>query len=208
MNFSEALKELRKGKKRNFDQTLDLIVNLRDLDLRRESLNTSAVLPFAPKKKKIAAFLENGSEKVDFVITKADIERMTADDIKKMISEYDFFLANAKLMPLIAMRFGKILGSAGKMPDPKLGCVLMQESEDAVASIVNKLSGTVKIKAKELSLKIAIGKESMPDEQLSQNADAVVSAVAAALPSNWQNIRSIMLKFTMTKPLKVKKNEN
>jgi len=208
MNFSEALKELRKGKKRNFDQTLDLIVNLRDLDLRRESLNTSAVLPFAPKKKKIAAFLENGSEKVDFVITKADIERMTADDIKKMISEYDFFLANAKLMPLIAMRFGKILGSAGKMPDPKLGCVLMQESEDAVASIVNKLSGTVKIKAKELSLKIAIGKESMPDEQLSQFADAVVCAVAAALPSNWQNIRSIMLKFTMTKPLKVKKNEN
>lgn len=204
MNFSESLTELRKtNKKRNFDQTVDLIINLKDFDPRRDSLNTFAILPHLSIKKKVAAFLEKPSSHA-YSITKNEIEKVTHSDLKKLIREYDFFIANAKLMPLIAQKFGKVLGIAGKMPDPKMGCVLLQENENAIEEIIEKLSKMVKIKAKEASLKIAIGKESMPDKEITDNANIAIKTVTDALPKKEWNIRSIMLKFTMSKPIKVK----
>lgn len=204
MNFSEALAELRtKAKRRKFDQTLDLIVNLKDFDIKRESLNTFVILPHLNVKKKVCAFLEKPSQKV-FTITKNDIEKITKGDIKKLTKEYDFFIANAKLMPLIASKFGKILGSAGKMPDPKLGCIIMHEDEKTISETVERFSRMLKIKAKETSIKIPIGKESMSDKELEENASAVVKAIVDALTKKEHNIKSIMLKFTMSPPIKVK----
>ncbi|MCX8193932.1 MAG: hypothetical protein N3G19_01030 [Candidatus Pacearchaeota archaeon] len=204
MNFSEALTELRaKTKKRKFDQTLDLIINLKDFDIKRESLNTFIILPHLNIKKKVCAFLEKPSQKV-FTITKNDIEKITKTDIKKLAKEYDFFIANAKLMPLIASKFGKILGSAGKMPDPKLGCVIMHEDEKTISETVERLSKMVKIKAKEASIKLAIGKESMSDEELEKNASLALKTVINALTKKELNIKSVMLKFTMSAPIKVK----
>lgn len=204
MNFSESLIELRKNnKKRNFDQTVDLIINLKDFDIRRDSLNTFVILPHLSIKKKIAAFLEKPSPQV-YTITKNDIEKITPSDLKKLVKEYDFFIANTKFMPLIAQKFGKVLGIAGKMPDPKMGCVLLQENEKAIAETIEKVSKTVKIRAKEASLKIAIGKESMSDKEIIENANATIRAVIEALPKKELNLRSIMLKFTMSKPIKIK----
>lgn len=204
MNFLEAIEELRKkNKKRNFDQTLDLIINLKDFDQRRDSINTFATLPHISKKKKICAFLESAFPIV-YTITKKDIDKISLEEIKKLAKEYDFFIANAKLMPTIASKFGKVLGSAGKMPDPKLGCIIMQETEEAIKETVEKLSKIIRIKAKEASLKIAIGKESMSDKELAENAKVVLDAVIAALPKKEQNISSIMIKFTMSPPIKIK----
>lgn len=204
MNFSEALAELRtKTKKRKFDQTLDLIVNLKDFNIKREGLNTFVILPHLNIKKKVCAFLEKPSKKV-FTITKNDLEKITKADIKKLAKEYDFFIANAKLMPLIASKFGKILGSVGKMPDPKLGCIIMNEDEKTIYETMERFSRMLKIKAKESSIKIPIGKESMFDKELEENASAAVKAIVAALAKKELNIKSIMLKFTMSPPIKVK----
>ncbi|MCL6500526.1 MAG: hypothetical protein K6T16_00635 [Candidatus Pacearchaeota archaeon] len=204
MKFSEALQELRrKSKKRNFDQTLDLIINLKNFDPKRESISTFVVLPYAIKKKKICAFLENPSRSVDYVITKDEIEQIGPKEIKKLTKEYDFFISSAKLMPKIAAKFGKILGSTGKMPDPKMGSVLMMEREDLILAVTKKLSNMVKIRAKEASVKIGIGKESMPDKELIENAEAVFRTVFSELPKKELNLRSVMLKFTMSSPVKV-----
>ncbi len=206
MNFSQALKELRnKNKERNFDQTLDLIINLRSFDIRRESVNTFLILPHISKKKKICAFLEDTTKLVDYVITAKDIDKISSKDIKKLSKEYGFFIANAKLMPKIASKFGKTLGLAGKMPDPKIGSVLMQETEENISSIVKKLSNMVKIKTKESSIKIAIGKESMPDDKLIMNAETTLKTIIKVLPRKELNIKSILLKFTMSSPIKIKK---
>jgi len=207
MKFSEAITELRaKTEKRNFEQTLDLIINLKDFDLKRDHLNAVIILPFSYKKKKVAAFLEELSTAgdVDKVILKGEIENITETDARKLAREFDFFVANAKLMPLIAKTLGKSLGSAGKMPDPALGAVFPQESKEAISAIVQRLEKTVRVRAKEASLKIAIGKETMPDEQIEKNAAAVLSSVIKGLPKAEQNIRSVMLKFTMSHPVKVK----
>jgi len=204
MNFNESLEELRKvSKKRKFDQTVDLIINLKDFDPRRDSLNTFAILPHLSVKKKVAAFLEKPSSHA-YSITKGDLEKIAQTDLKKLIREYDFFIANAKLMPFIAQKFGKVLGIAGKMPDPKMGCVLMQENENAIDDIIEKLSKMVKIKAKEASLKIPVGKESMQNKEIAENAQVAIKTVTEALPKKELNIRSVMLKFTMSKPIKIK----
>jgi len=205
MNFSEALKELRKkSKKRNFDQTFDLIINLKNFDPRREAINTFIVLPNVVKKKKICAFLEHPSKIVDYVITKDDIDRISLKDIKKLAKEYDFFIANAKLMPKIASKFGKILGMAGKMPDPKIGGVLVQENEKNIEEVVKKLSSIVKIKSKEASIKIGLGKESMPDNDLIKNVETAFKTIIKVLPKKELNIKSVMFKFTMSPPIKIK----
>ena len=202
MNFRKTLEELRRiNKKRRFDQSVDLIINLKDFDPKRESLEIFIILPHGPKKK-IAGFLEHPSPHV-YSITKNEIERLSVADLRKLAKQYDFFVANAKLMPLIAQKFGKVLGSLGKMPDPKLGAVLLQESDKAIAEVAEKLSRAVKIKAKEPSLKLMIGKESMPDEEIIENANAVMRALIPALPKKEANLKSILLKFTMSKPVKV-----
>lgn len=210
MKFSEAITELRtKTEKRNFEQTLDLIVNLKDFDLKRDHLNVAIILPFPYKKKKIAAFLEDDSlgEDVDYVIRKSAIDKITEAEAGKLARSYDFFIASAKLMPLIAKHLGKSLGIVGKMPDPALGAVLGQETKEAIAAAVQKLGKTVRIRAKEASIKIAIARETTPDEQIEKNANAILNAVTAALPKGVYNIRSVMLKFTMSEPVKVKMDE-
>lgn len=209
MEFLTLIQQLRKQtEKRNFDQTFELIINLKDFDIRRESLNTSLELPILPEKKKICAFLENKSSSVDHVITKADIEGLDLKQVKNLANQYDFFIASAKLMPTIAAKFGKILGAMGKMPDPKIGSVIMQETEDNIKRTVEKLSKTLKIKAKEPSVKLAIGKESMKDEDLAKNSSTVYDAIVNALTKREANIRSVMVKFTMSKPIKAKPGQS
>ncbi|MEM4703164.1 MAG: hypothetical protein QXP53_01635 [Candidatus Pacearchaeota archaeon] len=208
MDFLEALRELReKTKKRNFDQTLDLIINLKDFDVKRESLSIVVPLPHPFKKKRIAAFLENPGdyEFLEKIITKTEMEKMTQKDIKKMAKKVDFFIANVKLMPAIASKFGKILGSLGKMPDPSLGCVIAQEDKETIKKALEKLNIVTKVKTKEPSIKIAIGKESMPNEDLIKNIDSVLKTVKEKLPKKEMNIKNVMLKFTMSKALEVKK---
>ena len=91
------------------------------------------------------------------------------------------------------------------MPDPEMGGVVMQETESGIKESVTKLSQMVKIRAKEASIKVPIGKESMINEELIENANAIIKAVVPALPKKELNIKSVMFKFTMSKPVKVKK---
>ncbi len=206
MKFKEALEELRKSsEKRKFDQTLDLIVNLKSFDPQRETINTFVILPHPAKNKKIAAFLDTikKSDAVSLILSRESIENADQKEMKKYAKEYDFFIASAKLMPIIAAKLGKILGTVGKMPDPKLGGVLMQEQEPLLKEIVTKLEKTIKIKAKEKSLKIPLAKESMPDDQIIENLDKTFKTILTALPKQELNIRNVTIKFTMSKAIKV-----
>jgi len=200
----EALKELRKSEKRKFDQTLDLIINLKEFDIKRDSVSIFATIPHMIRKNKICAFLDKESTIFDKVITKREMDVLTPKQIKKIVRNYDFCISLARLMPEIAKKFGRVLGPAGKMPDPKAGCVVMTEDDNTLNKLAKQLENEVKIKSKEPSLKIAIGKESMSDKDLADNVEHVFNAVLVALPRRKENLRSILLKFTMSKPVRIK----
>ena len=202
MNIQEALTELRKNEKRKFDQSVDLIINLNGIDVKRDNIATVFSFPHQLKAKRICAFLEKKTDLVDSV-TPAEFgafkEKKT---LRKLVKQYDYFMAVAKLMPQVATVFGKVLGPAGKMPSPQLG-IVMQETEPAIKQELAKVAKSVKIRAKEASIKLSVGKESMKDAELIANIDAAFTAIVNALPTKKENLRSVMVKTTMSKPIKV-----
>ena len=202
--FVEALRKLKESsEKRNFVQSVDMIINLSDIDLRKSPLSVLLSFPYKVKEPKICAFLEKKSPAVDRSITKAELTAINANQIKELSKEYDFFLASAPLMGQVATVFGKVLGPLGKMPNPKTGAVLMVEDENSIKVAVKKFKDSVNIKVKEPSIKISIGKEDMPDEEVAENAIAVYNSILSILPNRKENIKSVMLKLTMSKPEKL-----
>ena len=205
VTIDEALKELRKdGNKRKFIQTVDLIVNLHNIDVRKEGLNTFINLPH-PSEKKVAAFLTKRSSAID-TITEADfVKYRDAKEIKRLAKKYDYFIAAAPLMGKIATAFGRVLGPTGKMPSPQAG-IIPKESEESVKAMIEKMKKVVRVKTKERSIKLAIGKEDLSDSDLKENVEAVLSSLEKALPRGKENIKNAMLKFTMTQSIKILDN--
>ena len=201
--FLKAIKQLRKTeRKRNFDQTIDLIINLKNFDVKKDGFNLFIQVPNKIKDKKIAGFLEKKSELVDTIEKEEFGKFKEKKDIKKLIKSYDFFIANAKLMPAVATTFGRIFGPAGKMPSPQLG-ILMSEDENSIKALIEKINSSARIRIKEPSIKIGIGKESLTDEQILKNILVVYNKLLETLPKKRENIRDILIKFSMDKPIKV-----
>lgn len=202
MELGDALKEVRKGDKRKFDQTVDLLISLRGIDLRRDSINVISTIPHAFSEKKVCGFLETKSDLIK-TITKPEFDKYKEKKaLKVLVRDFDFFISSPKLMPAVATAFGKALGPAGKMPSPQLG-VVMQETPEAIKTLLARISKSIKIRAKEPAIKIAIGKESMSDDHLMQNIKTVFNDIVNVLPAKKENIRKVMIKTTMGAPVKV-----
>ena len=128
-----------------------------------------------------------------------ELTKLSADKkkSKKIINEYDFFLADTKLMPAVGKKLGQLLGPRGKMPTPV-------PFNAPIESFLERFRSSVKIRAKgSLSMSCKIGEESMDDADLAANANAVATAVEKALPKGSKNIKKIMIKTTMGKAIKI-----
>ena len=203
MNVKEALVELKKEEnKRKFSQTVDLIINLRGVDVKRDQVNVVVSLPHKVKEKKVCGFLTEKSKLLN-TITEPEFAKFAEKSvIKKLVKDYDYFIAVGKLMPKVATNFGKVLGPVGKMPSPQLG-IIMQENDAEIKKTMDKIATSLKIRLKEASVKVPIGREDMSDEDIAENIKAVYSSIENALPKKKDNVKNVMVKLTMGKPLKV-----
>lgn len=197
-----ALSELRKVKERKFDQTADLIINLQKFDVKKSQVNVFVDVPFKVKDKKICAFFEGSHKGVDTITPDQFKKYSNKKDMKKIVKRYDFFIAQASVMPKVAATFGRVLGPAGKMPSPQMG-ILINVSDKDLEELKKKINNSVRVKVKEASIKLAIGKQSMKDSEIADNVLAIYNAVVKALPKGQDNIKNIEVKFTMTKPKKI-----
>ena len=124
----EKIQEARKrAKPRRFKQSFDLIINLKGVDLTKPEnrFSIELLLPAGRgKEQKVAVFADSlvgqAKSSADLVIQKPEIEKLAKDKkkLKKIANEYDWFLAEAPLMPLIGKTWGQVLGPRGKMPKP------------------------------------------------------------------------------------------
>ncbi len=205
MEISKALIELRNEKKRKFVQTVDLIVNLKNYDVRKEALNTFIDIPH-PSEKKLAAFFNKRSDLID-TITEEDFAKYNeVKDIKKLAKKYDAFLAVAPMMGKVATKFGRVFGPMSKMPSPQAG-IIVKEEDAPIKAMIEKMKKVVRVKNKEIAIKLAIGKEDMDDKLLEENIVAVLNSLKKKLPRGPDNIREVLVKFTMTKPIKIMEKE-
>ena len=213
MNKEDILKAIKKSressKKRKFSQTFDLVMNLKNLNLKKpeENITSFVVLPQGKgKKSKICALVDkelesNAKENCDKAITKAEFPKYADKKLlKKVAKEYDYFVAQANIMPDVAKFFGKVLGPKGKMPNPKAGCIVPPKID---LKIINqKLQKTVKLQTKnEQAIKCSVGTEDMKDEQIQENILKVYDSVFNLLPREIQNLKSVVLKLTMGSPV-------
>ncbi len=201
MEVKKAFEELRKGKKRKFDQTVDLIINLKNFDVRKEALNTFVGVPNG-REKKLAAFFTKRSDLIE-TITEADfVKYKDMNSMKKLAKKYDGFIAVAPMMGKIATKFGRVFGPIGKMPSPQAG-IIPKEDEAMVKIMIEKMKKSVRVRNKEMSIKLPIGKESMSDDALAENVAAVIKGVEKVLPRGRDNVKDVMVKFTMTKAIRI-----
>jgi len=200
--LKKALTELRKDKERKFNQTIDLIVNLQKFDVKKNAMNLFTSVPHKVKDKKICGFLESKNKNIETITADEFKKYSDKKELKKLVKKFDFFIAQASVMPKVATTFGRVLGPAGKMPSPQLG-LLVNVDDKAIEELKKKINNSVKIRAKEASIKLAIGKQSMKDEEIIENIVAVYNALLKVLPREKENVKNIEIKFTMTKPQKI-----
>ena len=204
----ELVKRAREAStQRKFTQTAELTIVLKDIDVKKGfNLNEVVALPHKPTKQPsicVIAAGDMGSRAkkagVERVMEPQELDRLGTNkrEARKVVRAHDFFLSDTAQMATVGRSLGQFLGPKGKMPTPlPYGA--------PVENIANRFRTSVRIKAKsQLNLSTKIGDEKMNDNQLAENASAVISAVEKKLPQGDKNIRNAMVKFTMGKAAKL-----
>ncbi|MBU7016908.1 MAG: 50S ribosomal protein L1 [Theionarchaea archaeon] len=205
-NVKNAVKEL-KNTKKNFVQSVEVSINLKDLDLKQPEgrVRGEVVLPKGRgKSTRIGVFAEGDmaqqakKQNLD-VYSKDDIEELGKDKkrAKQVAEAHEFFVAQADLMPLIGRTLGPVLGRRNKMPKPIPPVAPLEP-------LITKLRDTVAVDSKNNPVvHCSIGTEKMAEDDLAENALAVINAVERLLPRGEGNISSIYMKTSMGKPVRV-----
>jgi len=161
------------------------------------------------KKRKIAAFVgpeskEEAKKVMDLVITPDEFKKYSdKKTAKKLAGEYDYFVASAHLMGQVAGSFGKILGTRGKMPNPKAGCVVPPKAN--LGQVYEKLQNTLRLKAKTLlAIQCVVGAEDMDEEKIADNIMTVYNQLTHNLPNHENNIGKTLVKLTMGQVVEIK----
>ena len=204
----KALKSLKESsKKRNFKQTYDLVINLKNLDLKKTDNQVDFFLNLhfgRGKKVNVCAFvgpeLKAEAEKVcDEVVPVDSFDKYAKDKklAKNLASKHNFFIAQANIMPKVAAAFGKVLGPRGKMPNPKAGCVVPPKA--VLKPLYDRLQKVLKITAKtSLIIQCPVGSEEMPEEEVADNIMVAYDQITHHLPSEKHNIKKMFVKLTMS----------
>ncbi len=202
-DLKKALAELRKTDDRNFEQTVDLIINLRKFNVRKNPLNIIINVPHKIKDKKVGGFFESKNKNVETITPNEFKKYSDKKKLRNIGRKFDFFIADAKLMPKVAKTFGRVLGPAGKMPSPQMGIIRGNINDEKINNLKKIINSSIKLKAKEASIKLAVGKESMKDKEIIENVLTIYNKIVKALPQDKENIKNVQIKFTMTKPQKI-----
>jgi len=201
--ITEALSD--KGR-RKFTQSVEFIVNFRNIDFAKAEnrLNIDVLLPKGKgKEQKVIVFadgqmaLEAKNAGADEVIDNAGIAKLAAD--KARLSGYvktAEFIAQPSLMIAIGKSLGQVLGSRGKLPRPIAG--------GTVKDAIEQAKRRVRLVSKGKYLPVAqclIGSEAMGISDLVENFEAAYEKVKSKVSE--PNIKSVYVKLTMGKPVKV-----
>jgi len=193
--------------KRNFKQSVELILSFTGIDPRKpqERISGEAVLPHGcGELKKVCVFAEKElavrakEAGADAVLGLDEATKIASNkkEAKKLAESFDFFLVQPDMMSSVAKLLGKFLGPRGKVPRPL--------PPSGLAELIQKLRKTVTFRMKDQPmLAVKIGEEDMPKEQLVDNAEAVLKSIEPKLPRGLSQIKSAYVKLTMGKSVRV-----
>ncbi len=206
--IEEIVKKAREESiKRNFKQAVELIIILKDIDLKKGfSLNESIALPHRPSKAAKICLIARGdlalrakNSGIDRVIEPEELATIGSNkrEARKLANKYDFFLAETSYMANVGKSLGQFLGPRGKMAIPV-------PFNAPIDSLINRFRSSIRVKLKkQLTIACKVGYEDMNNKELAENIMTVINTIEGKLPEGKKNISDIIVKFTMGKPIKL-----
>jgi large subunit ribosomal protein L1 len=199
----EAVKKAKEeSKPRNFTQSVDVVITIKDLDVKKPEnrIDEEVLLPNGRGKDVKIAFIADGelalqakNAGADMVINKPELEEMGKDrkGAKKIANRHDFFVAQADMMPLVGRFLGPVLGPRKKMPKPVPATIKPEP-------IMERLKSTVKVRIKDQPvIQALVGTQDMDDELIAANIEAIMVVLDQKLEKGRNQIKSMYVKTTM-----------
>jgi len=206
-DLKKAVNEIIADKdKRNFVQTVELIVKLKNYSIRKDKRFSGTVrLPYAIKKNFKICVLGNHSDCVrakELGYDTRDVTEMKSYNrnkkiVKKLAAQYQGFLCSSDLITKIPKLLGPGLSRAGKFPT-------VLKAGDNIDEKAKELRSTIKFNLKkEIVLSTAIGHVEQQEDELIANITMAVNFLITLLKKHWQNVGSIIIKSSMGAPKRI-----
>jgi large subunit ribosomal protein L1 len=205
----EAVKKvLEESPKRNFSESVDLAINLKNLDMNqpKNRVDEEVILPHGlGKELKIGVFargevgLRAEAAGAAYVISDVELDELVTDKsrARTLANECDLFIAETQFMPIIGKNLGVVLGPRGKMPIPLL------PNKD-ITELIQSKQNAVRLRSKDkLTFHVPVGRRDMSPDQLAENIETIVSRLERVLDKGKHNLRTVYVTTTMGKSERV-----
>ena len=201
---AEAIALVKQLKRAKFNESVEVHIrtglNVRHAD---EQLRGTVALPNGLGKDIKVAVFAQGDKAREAEEAGADV--VGAEDLAERIQggfdDFDVAIATPELMPIVG-RLGRILGPAGKMPNPKVGTV----TNDVGRTVSEAKAGKVEYRTdRHAIVHLLIGKADFEERRLLENYAAVIDELIRAKPAaaKGRYIRSVTVASTMGPGIKV-----
>jgi len=204
-SVEEAVGLAKKTARTKFDETVDLAVNLGvDPKQADQMVRGTVVLPHGTGKKvKVLVFAKGEKEKE---AKDAGADYVGAEDLADKIqkegwTDFDTVVATPDIMALVG-KLGKVLGPRGLMPNPKTGTVTF----DVAKAIKDIRAGKVEYRVEKAGIvHVPVGKASFEEQNLVDNAKAVLESILKAKPSSSKGkyVKAVTVSTTMGPGIKM-----
>jgi len=217
IDFSVIKKEGFKDKVRKFDESVDLIINIKDINLKdpKNRIDKEIILSnevITGDKPNICII---ASDEILLEAKKLGVDTLDSNGLiqlnneekkfkKKFAKKYEYFVVEDKMMRDVARYLARFLGPVGKMPKPfPTGYGIISNPDDLKVAH-ERYKKVIRIQMKKQPIIfVKIGKKSMDQEKLYENMKIVINYIADQMPHKFNNFKSMYLKTTMGKPVKV-----
>jgi large subunit ribosomal protein L1 len=198
-SLDEAIGVLKAMPGAKFDESVDLSFRLGvDPKHADQMVRGAVVLPHGiGKTVRVAVFAKGEKERE---AREAGADTIGAEDLVEKVQggwmDFDTAIATPDLMGQVG-RLGKVLGPRGLMPNPKLGTVTF----DISRAVREAKAGKVEFRVdKAGNIHTPVGKRSFNEQQLRDNAMALIEAIVRAKPSAAKGnyLRSLTVSSTMS----------
>ena len=202
--MDEAIPVVRKAAYAKFDETVEMAMRLGvDPKHADQMVRGTVVLPHGTGKSKRVLAIAGGDKVKEAEAAGAD--HVGGAELVAKIQEgwldFDAVVATPDMMREVG-KLGKVLGPRGLMPNPKTGTVTF----DVGSAIREIKAGKVEFRVDKTGIvHVPVGKLSFPDQNLIDNANAIVNAVVRAKPpaAKGKYMKSITVASTMGPGVKI-----
>jgi large subunit ribosomal protein L1 len=209
--ITEAIKQAKaKSGEKKFNQTIDLILDIVEIDMKAPEGKIQEIveLPHATgKPNKICVVASSGDfvvkakgTEAEKVIERSDLDALNGKkkELRKLASDYDVFICEVPLMPLVGRILGPVLGPRGKMPIPVPG-------NADLAALIKKHRNTVIVRMRaQPIIQVSVGSQQMKDEEIVDNTMTVLRMLDGKLKRGLKNVKYAFIKTSMGEPVKIK----